>query len=508
MSQKPLPPNTTGRRGLTAAPAPRMRLLATALMVGLLTACATPVPPTEPAGDLPQQWHAPLPGAGQGALPHGGQRAALTDWWAQFDDPALTHLIDAAQRNNGSVNEAVARIAQARATLRSAGAAALPQADGGASVQRGRGNTGALATTRSVSIDTLWELDLMGGARASRSAALAQWQANQAAWHDARVSIAAETAQSYIGLRRCEQLVAVLQADAESLARTADLTDRKVRAGLESPANGALLRASAAGSAASLVAQQAQCESLVKSLVALTGTPEPDLRQRLAAGAQRLPRPQAFGVEAVPARWVAQRPDLRSIERQAAAALQEVDVAEADRWPRLSLLGSVGRTRSSGGGALAFEGTTWSVGPSLSIPLFDGQRRSAAVDAARARYDEARSRYAQRARDAVREVETALVDLNAAERRQSDAERAVEGYEAFLEAQRRRTESGAGSLLELEEARRTALAARSTLIGIQADRVLAWVDLYRAVGGGWTPDDPQTAEPSLAQRAPEQPARP
>lgn len=470
-----------------------IRWIGAALTVGLLTACATPVPPTESAGDLPPQWHAPMPASAPNAPAHGGKPASLASWWAQFDDPALTRLIDAAQRNNGSVNEAAARIAQARAGLRSAGASARPQADAGASVQRGRSNAGALATTGTVSVDMLWELDLFGGAQAGRSAALAQLQADQAAWHDARVSVAAETAQTYIALRRCEQQVAVLQADAESLSRTADLTDRKVRAGFESPANGALLRASAASSAASLVAQQAQCEAFVKSLVALTGTPEPDLRQALSAGAQRLPQPKAFEVEAVPARWIAQRPDLRSIERQAAAALKDVDVAEADRWPRLSLSGSVGRTRASGGGGLVFEGTTWSVGPSLSIPLFDGQRRSAAVDAARARYEEARSRYAQRARDAVREVETALVDLNAAERRQSDAERAVQGYEVFLEAQRRRTEAGAGSLLELEEARRTALAARSTLVGIQADRVVAWVDLYRAVGGGWTPDDTHMA---------------
>lgn len=471
---------------------------AAAMAAVVLTACATPVAPPQSPGEMPAQWHAPLPLVTPSAPAHEGQPALLGRWWARFQDPALTRLIDAAQARNGSVAEAAARIAQARAELTSAGARSLPSLDAGASVLRGRGSTGALATTGSVSLDTLWELDLWGGVRAGRSAALAQLEASEAAWHDARVSVAAETAQTYVRLRSCDQQSAVQADDARSLARTAGLTDRKVQAGLESPANGALVRASAAQAAASLVAQQARCEAFIKSLVALTALQEPELRRLIMPAAGTLPRPEAFDVEALPVRWITQRPDLRNIERQAAAALQEVDVAEADRWPRISLTGSIGRARSRGAPAgLVFEGTTWSIGPSLSLPLFDGGRRLASVEAARARYDEARSRYEQRVRDAVREVETALVELDAAARRQGDAEQAVQGYDTFLLAQQQRTEAGLGSLLELEEARRTALAARSTLIGIQADRVLAWIDLYRAVGGGWTLDDrqPRTTTP-------------
>lgn len=464
-----------------------------ALAAILLTACATPVAPPQPTGEMPMQWHAPRPVVAHSAPAHDGQPAELGRWWARFEDPALTRLIDAAQARNGSVEEAAARIAQARAELNSAGARALPSLDVGASVLRGRGSTGALATTGSVSLETLWELDLWGGVRAGRSAAQAQLEASEAAWHDARVSVAAETARNYVRLRSCDQQTAIQADDAQSLARTASLTDRKVQAGLESPANGALVRASAAQAAASLVAQQARCEAFIKSLVALTALQEPELRSLVMPAAGTLPRPEAFEIEAVPVRWLAQRPDLRNIERQAAAALQEVDVAEADRWPRISLNGSIGRARSRGATAgLVFEGTTWSVGPTLSLPLFDGGRRLAAVEVARARYDESRSRYQQRVRDAVREVETALVELDAAVRRQGDAEQAVRGYETFLLAQRQRTEAGLGSLLELEEARRTALSARSTLIGIQADRVLAWIDLYRAIGGGWTLDGDQS----------------
>jgi NodT family efflux transporter outer membrane factor (OMF) lipoprotein len=470
----------------------------------ILTACATPEAPLQSVGAVPPQWYAPLPQSEEDRQAHGGRTDRLGKWWSQFNDGALTELVATAQARNGSVLEAAARITQARAEGVAAGATAQPQLQGGVALQRGRGNTGSLAATGSVSVDASWELDLWGGLKAGRSVALAQLQASEASWHDARVSVAAETAQNYVRFRSCQRLADTLQDDARSLATSASLTERKVSAGLESPANAAVVRASAASSAGNLIAQQAQCDSLIKSLVALTGLSEPDLRRLLSQGAEEVPTPGNFEVEQIPARWLAQRPDLRSVERQAAAALQEIDVAEANRWPQLSLLGSVGRTRASGGGggAMTFEGTSWSIGPSLSIPLFDGQRRSAAVDAARGRYEEARSRYAQRVRDAVAEVENALIELDAASRRQSDAEKAVAGFDAFLNAQRRLTEAGAGSLLDLEDARRTALSARSTLINVQTDRVLAWIALYRAVGGGWSADTP-TLPATLSEAQPQ-----
>ncbi len=477
-------------------PAPRqparsslLRLGAAAGLVLALSACATVAPAPQAPRGIPERWQAPLPGSQAGTVAHGGRVDALAQWWAQFDDPALVRLISAAQTNNGSVVQAGARIQQARASLRSAGAANLPQVDGGVSATRATQAGAPITQSAGVSLDALWEIDLFGAGRANRSAALAQLQASEAAWHDARVSIAAELAQTYVNYRSCEQLVRVLQSDAASQRISAELTDRKVRAGLESPANGALVQASAANSALNLVGQQSQCDVQIKGIVALTALPEPEVRQLLGAGSAVLPQPRAFAVDALPAQWLTQRPDLRNLERQAAAALRDVDAAQADRWPRLTLAGSISRARVSGvGGAPASFANTWSIGPALSLPIFDAGRRSAAVDQARARYDEIKSQYEQRARDAVREVEEALVKLDAAQRREADALTAAHGFAAFLEAQRKRTEAGAGSLLDLEDARRTALSAQSSLINIQTERVQAWISLYRAVGGGWSPE--------------------
>jgi len=137
-----------------------------------------------------------------------------------------------------------------------------------------------------------------------------------------------------------------------------------------------------------------------------------------------------------------------------------------------------------GGGGTTLN--TWSIGPALSVPLYDGGRRAANVDAARAAYAAAEVTYREAVRRAVREVEEALVLLASANGRDADARIASQGYRQALEAAQVRWRTGLGSLIELEEVRRLALVADSTLAAVQRDRVAAWVALYRALGGGWT----------------------
>ncbi|WKB54535.1 efflux transporter outer membrane subunit [Eleftheria terrae] len=478
---------------------PLLRTLCACAVTALLAACVSAPPATPPTQDVASQWTAPLP--------HGGQGAGLSAWWRQFDDPLLAELIDAAQAANPSLAQAAARIRQSRAQARAAGAAQWPSLDARAGITRSSTqlppDPGA-HTTGSASLDALWELDLFGVARQTAAAARARAEGSEAAWHDARVSLAAEVANAYVGLRACEATVAVFEQDTQSLKNAAGLTQQKVDAGFEAPANGALASASAAEAASRLVAQQADCEVLVKQLVALTVLPEPALRERLAAGRSRLPVPAQFAVEAVPARLLSQRPDLAAADRELAAAAAEVGAAQADRYPRLSLSGSIGRSAVRIGGD-NIDGRTWSIAPSLVLPLFDAGRRSANVEAARARYDESVAAWRERALSAVREVEEALVRLQAAERREDDAASAARGYGEFLRAAQTQYRVGTGSLLDLEQARRQSLAADATLIEVRRQRVAAWLALYKAVGGGWQRSDSEAA-PATVSAVAETPA--
>lgn len=472
-----------------------MRLAALAAALAL-TGCASldTSAPAAPVATPAAQWQAPLPAADPGA--------ELRQWWQQFDDPLLPRLIDAAQAASPTLADARARIEQARAARVAGGAALGPTLDASAQAARGRlALASPVGTSTGASLQAAWEIDLFGGVRAGRDAAQARLDGAQASWHDARISVAAETASAYLTLRACEAQLAQTELDAASRAETARLTELSAKAGFQAPASADLARASAAQGNATLTQQRAACDLAVKSLVALTALPEPELRTQLQPRKASLPKPAQLGVAAVPAQVLAQRPDLAAAERELAAALADVGQARAQRYPRIALAGSIGPSRFETGGG-STRGTLWSVGPvSVSLPIFDGGVRRANAAAAQAAYDAAAVRYAARLRTAVREVEDALVALQSTAARGEDARTAADGFERSYRAVESRYRGGLASLFELEDARRSAVAAQAALIELQRERVAAWISLYRSLGGGWTAAEPAQAQTELPSRS-------
>ena len=315
------------------------------------------------------------------------------------------------------------------------------------------------------------------------------------------MSVAAEVALQVSSLRTCLQQLDVAERDAQSRAATARLTQDSQRAGFTAPATAALASASAAEATARAAQQRMQCDVDFKTLVALTGEPEPALRNQITTAPVPGFDEARFTIAALPVQVLSQRPDVYNAEREVAAASAEVGSAQAQRWPRLSLTGTVGTAWSRTAGTTT-DLSTWAVGPlALSLPLLDGGRRTAQVDAARARYDEAVAVYQGRVRQAVSEVEQALVRLQSTAERADSARAAVQGYRTSFDATEARWRGGLASLVELEDARRTLLAAQTTLVALQHERQSAWVALYRAAGGGFdaaNPTAPNTpAAPAL-----------
>lgn len=429
-------------------------------------------------------------------LPHHGSSVELVNWWQRWNDPVLVELLAQAQRQNRSIAQSSARITQARAAYRAATSALLPSAAANASDNRSKGGQGELGATgntlersRSLSLDAAWELDVVGGTRREREAAAQRALARESDWHDARVSIAAEVAATYVNLRACEVLLGGYRIDVASRAETAQLTKLKVNAGFEAPANAALTDASAAEARARLAQQQANCDLSIKSLAELTALDETQLRAKLMASTAKLPSPTGFAISVIPAAAISQRPDIASAERELMAASNDIGLAMADRFPRVSLTGSIGFSENSGSG-YDTRGRTWSYGPAISLPIFDMGRRAANVDGARARFEESIAAYQGKTLRAVREVEEALVRLDSAERREKDANMALVGYQQFLTAAAARVREGAGSLTELEEARRAVVQAQGVAVGVTLDRLVGWINLYKAVGGGWSAAHP------------------
>ncbi len=482
----------------TQSMSPRRRrfgALGAVALTALLAACAskptsnTPENPQEAiktisSSTTPANWQAPLP--------HGGSLAQLSQFWAQWRDPLLLELAQASQKENPSLAQAASRVAQARATTVAAGAALGPTLDAQASATRARQVPKAPpATSLQAGLQAAWEIDLFGANAAARDAALARQELAEAQWHDARVLVAAEVAVTYWNHRLCLAQTQLTDTDTRSREATTRLTDLTAKAGFSAPATAELARASAAEGRQRLAEQRGACDILVKQLVELTGKAEAELKPRLINNTAPVPSLESmaslFGIDAVPGQVLTQRPDLRAAEREVVASAFELRSTRAQGLPRISLAGSVGGARVSSGG-VSSDGVVWSIGPiALTLPLFDGGKRAANTEAARARYEEATAVYRGKLRTAVREVEEALVNLQSTSQRAQDALRAAQGYRAFFTATEQRYRAGLASLVELEDARRTALAADNSLLTLLRDRIAAWVGLYRAAGGGFTP---------------------
>ena len=460
------------------------------LLIAGLAGCATAPEPlgTEPMAAPPTQWQAPLP--------HNGELTDLSRWWQALGDPLLVDLIDAAQQASPTLAGARARVIQSRAALRQAQARLGPTLDGTASASRGVTQPATPVTsTLQVGVLASWEIDLFGAHRLANDAAQARLEGAQAAWHDARVLVAAEVANRYFSQRACEQQTRIARADAQSRQETARLSGLSQQAGFTAPATAALARASAADAQGRATRQSAMCALDVKALVALTGLDEPALIGRLAGAPGDLAADARLNVSSVPAQTLAQRPDIFAAQRDVVAANADTGAAQAQRYAQLRLTGSVGALQYRAAGA--DDGmATWSLGPlALSLPLFDGGQRAAAVTAAQARYDEAFTIYQGKVRQAVRETEEALVALQSTAARANDARTAESGYRDWFLATESRYKGGLASLVELEDARRTQLASADTTVGLQLERIQAWIALYRAAGGGWTAQARNDAQP-------------
>jgi NodT family efflux transporter outer membrane factor (OMF) lipoprotein len=454
-----------------------------------LSGCANFMPPTQVDSQVAPQWQAPLP--------HQGTVGALAQWWQQQGDPVLVELIEAAQAVSPSVAQALARVDAARATRAAANAALLPSLDASASASRGVNQPNVpVATSQTLGLQAAWELDLVGANHAVSHAADAQVQGVQAQWHDARVSVAAEVANSYYGLSTCKQLLDLARQDAASRQETARLAEVSAKVGFTAPANAALARASAADGNSRVTQQSAACELDTKALVALTGMAEPDLKKKLLLDLMKPALAAPFSIATVPAQTLTQRPDVFAAERDVIVASAQVGYAKAQRLPHLSLNGSIGALRYTSQGSTT-NLDTWSFGPlAVSLPLFDGGQRAANVSAAEANYTQSVAVYRGRVRQAVREVEEALVKLQSADARKQDAQTSATGYADSLQATQTRYSQGLASLVELEDARRNSLAAQSAQLSLALERNLTWVALYRALGGGFDANAPTDASAS------------
>ncbi len=465
------------------------RLLVHGLLVLALGACTLPQQPKAPVTPPLDTWQAPLP--------HQGNTQTLQAWWQAQADASLLRLQEAAQAANPNVSLALSAIAQSRSDSVAARANLLPQVGAGVSLSRGETQPEVGVTnTASASLQASWEIDLVGANQLVKDGALAQLQASQAQWHDARVALAAEVAHAYYGARACQPLADNAQAMRQSYAQSARLTGQLLAAGMVPAAQLALAQAAVADAQGRWLEQSAQCDLGIKALVALAALPESQVRALVHVNSLVSPAP-ALTLSALPAQTIAQRPDVFAAERDVFKAAALVAGAQAQRWPRLTVNGFIGPAQFGIAG-VDKNMTTWSLGPvSLQVPVFDAGQRQAHVEAAQSNFEGKVAAYQARVRAAVREVEEALVQLQLNADRREQVQRSFANARQVHEAALTRQRQGMATGLEVQEARRGWLAADAQRIALQWEGRRAWVALYRAAGGGWDSSSAGVGPPSV-----------
>lgn len=459
--------------------------------------------PAPAALGVPVQYAPPVTRAPQAAA---AASVDLATWWRQFDDPLLTDLIGRATAGNLQIAQSAARLEQAREARvqargnllpnvsASAGATENMTRGGGSSFVIGGGNgspgtvvtTGAssLSTQLSLGGDASWQADLFGGLRRGLQAASADEASALFDLEGVRTSVAGEVATNYIDARLAQARLVIARSTLSTQDDNLQIARWRVQAGLVSAVDVEQARAQRAQTAASIPSLETAYLNAVARLGTLTGQAPGALRAEMEA-----PRPIPRGPDAIalgiPAETLRRRPDVRSAERQLAAATARIGVAQAALYPALSISGNLNTNAASLGtlGSLL----TGSLFAGIAQTIFDGGKRRSQVRSARAGADLAFANYKQTVLSGLEDVEDADQALNAAKAREAELVVAVDASNNAAIYARSQYRTGLIDFLTLLQSEQSLLSARDQLASAQADEALALVQLYLALGGGWEP---------------------
>ncbi|WP_250474700.1 efflux transporter outer membrane subunit [Caballeronia sp. GAFFF1] len=492
-----------------------------------MSACTVGPDFKPPAADAPGNWNdmqraqnaTPDARAPHADAPSVASTSADPDprWWKQFDDPTLDSLIDRAVAGNLDLQSAVLRIAQAREQSVSAAAQGLPQISANASVMREQlglkgllesqglysridslGANGAPirqgldSATGPVTLfqdgfDASWELDLFGRVRRSVESADAETQAEIESRNDALVSLEAEVARTYAQLRGAQSIRQITLDEIDAEQQILDLTREQARVGLTSQQDVQSASAQVGALQAQVPSLEAQIAQAMNGLAVLTGSTPGTLDAELSDARAVPPVPPTVPV-GVPSTLARRRPDIRRAEAQLHAATAEVGVAVAQLYPDISLTGQVG-TRATKAKYLArWSSLFWSVGPSISLPIFEGGALRSNVRVAKAQAAQAALQYRQTVLTALQDVDNALVAYRTEQDRRAALVRTVEANRVSLQLATDSYRKGLTAFVTVLDAERQLAQTREQLAQSTVNVTTDLIAVYKSLGGGWQDD--------------------
>jgi gold/copper resistance efflux pump len=459
------------RRGATQLAVSRQLQVAAMFAVVLLTltSCASVGPKyTPPAIDA-------APSFATTAAQLQPETVGEPRWWTRFEDPSLTHLVEAALRANLDVREAATRVEAARAIRSEVRQASLPT--GGVAVANTHTQNGR---TASASIDVGWEVDLFGRIRNLQRGADAELGAAEALLSQTRVVIVAEVVRTYFQMRGSEERIALLERYRADQGEVVKIIETRVEEGVDDGADLARARTVLAEDMLALANEQHNARALRNALAVLIGATPGHWQPPAAPTATALSlRPIAIGD---PAALLQRRPDVRAAERVLAAQTSDIGVATAGLFPQLHAGGFFGLLAGTFGDLGDTSSESWSIGPTLSWPIFDLGRVRAQIRRERAEAEGALAAYERTVLRALEDTENAFSAFAAAQESLAATDLQVRNARLAAELVEARYEEGASSYFESLDARRAALRAEIARIDSIAAHRAATVDVFRALG--------------------------
>jgi len=443
-----------------------------------------PIPATfgDPAIANSTAWKTAQPAAG---LPRG-------NWWELYGDPELNRLESLTASENQQLAVALANFTQARAAAKISEADVFPQATGAATATRQRTSANTTAKTSNtfntfnLTANASWEVDLWGRVHQEIAGAQARLTASADDLESLRLSLQAEVAIDYFTLRALDAQAELLDKTIASYQQALEVTTNRRNNGVASELDVSQAETQLKSAQAQVPVLDLQRGQLRHALAVLCGQVATSFA--VAPSTAEATNPPEIPI-AIPSELLESRPDIAAAERRMAAANADIGLAKAAYYPKVQLIGTAGLESISTSNLFDLPSRLWALGPSLQVPIFNGGKNQAQLNASKAAYDGTVATYRQTVLAAFQEVEDQLATQLLLSRQLDEEEAALKAAQHTLDISTNRYQAGVGQYLDVISAQATQLTHRQRTVQLGWQRLSASVSLIKSLGSGWNNAD-------------------
>lgn len=473
-----------------------------------LTGCVQGDNYQRPRVEVPAEWDTFAPGYRPADLPIAPEKLPEAEWWRAFQNDELTDLIEQAMQQNHDVRRAVSRVIEGRASVLSAGAGLYPQLNLQSSYSRTEISKNTLAGLGLASsnrpgpqtfatpgtgfdlwnagADLRWELDLWGRIRRGMEASSAEATAIEQDARAVALSLIGDVGQAYFRLRELDEQIEIAQQNLTLRRDTLEIIGKRASVGLASDLDAKRAEVLVAESAGQIPELRRLRAVELHRLEVLTGT-QPGKLQFTTKPLRTVVTQPEIPV-GLPSQLLERRPDILQAEATLIAANARIGQARAFFFPSLSITGQGGLQSVEFSNWFSSNSTTYSVGPSITLPIFLGGANVARLDQAESRYEQMLESYQQTILQAFREVADLLVSIQERTEQLARQREQVQAARTAVDLADVRYRKGLVNYLDVLEAQRTVLSAETQLVQTERARLADMVSLFKALGGGWNSD--------------------